>query len=575
MAETKSALSYVPGGSSEAEEVNRRYMEAQQKLLDTLDARKNRLFDPVLLAMAEGFLAPTQSGRFGEALGRVAGNVNKAQAALAKEDQELAQLRLQLAQQGLTMQQQKEREATLKMMFGEPAPSSPAAAIAAGPGVTPGVPPARPSGASLPPGAPPGASAALAEQPPGTEGIQGVPTMPPNPDIANKKMLLAAAIRDPSKSTFDIAKELRDLQASRYKTTEKGVLDLATGLFYATKGPADVTPVQVQIRTLPGMQGQTISVSTDIARDYNAALQEALKGSPDRLRSFERMLVSTFPDKGVDKGVEKGAGKGEEKPVDPRVEAAVRQLTGPQRIATTQETEAGAAAAKETAVLTAKDKVQRTAAMMENGLKASENLVPVQQLKEFSQGPNANRIFGPFTNPKLLSQVVRLAETGVGMSGFNIGIPAVRDVVNNLKLNPEEQRDLQLVGQLMIRLQMSMTPAERGPGSVTEFERRLFAQSRITPDDTPATVRAKIDSMLRTYKYQIEVADRLQQTGMQYDDLIRTPEGSSMYKNYLQDMTNLVGNLPTPKPSSAMPGSRKASPNNPDRKKIDTLLGGR
>lgn len=565
MPEAKSALSYVPGESAEAQEVNRRYMEAQQKLLETLDARKNRLFDPVLLAMAEGFLAPTQSGRFGEALGRVAGNVNKAEAARAKEDQELAQLRLQLAQQGLTMQQQKEREATLRTMFGEPAPSSPAAAIAAGTGVTPKAP-AGP-GAGLPPGAPPGASVALAEQPPGTEGIQGVPTMPPNPDVANKKMLLAAAIRDPSKSTFDIAKELRDLQASRYKTTEKGVLDLATGLFYATKGPADVTPVQVQIRTLPGMQGQTISVSTDIARDYNAALQEALKGSPDKLRSLERMLVSTFP--------EQGGRKVEEKPGDPRVEAAVRQVTSPQRIATTQETEAGAAAAKETAVLTAKDKVQRTSTMMENGLKASENLIPVQQLKEFAQGPNANRIFGPFTNPNILSQVVRLAETGVGMSGFNLGIPAVRDVVNNLKLNPEEQRDMQLVGQLMIRLQMGITSAERGPGAVSNFERELFAKSKITQDDTPATVRAKIDSMIRMYKYQQDIADRIQETGMQYDDLIRTPEGRSLYKSYLQDMTNLVGNLPTPRPSPAMPGGRKASPDNADRKKIDALLGGR
>ena len=57
--------------------------QAQQELLESLDRRKNPQkdsflgLDPKWLAVAQGFLAPTRTGSFGEALGNVAGNINK------------------------------------------------------------------------------------------------------------------------------------------------------------------------------------------------------------------------------------------------------------------------------------------------------------------------------------------------------------------------------------------------------------------------------------------------------------------------------------------------------------------
>ena len=64
--------SYLPGEDSETLEANRRYQEALTRLTESLDNRKNRFFDPVMLAAAQGFLAPTQTGGFGESLGNVA-----------------------------------------------------------------------------------------------------------------------------------------------------------------------------------------------------------------------------------------------------------------------------------------------------------------------------------------------------------------------------------------------------------------------------------------------------------------------------------------------------------------------
>ena len=42
------------------------YLDAQKNARDKYDERNNRLFDPTLLAMAQGFLAPTKTGGFGE-----------------------------------------------------------------------------------------------------------------------------------------------------------------------------------------------------------------------------------------------------------------------------------------------------------------------------------------------------------------------------------------------------------------------------------------------------------------------------------------------------------------------------
>lgn len=83
---------------SAGDDAEQKYQEALSQLMERLDTRKNRMFDPTLLAMAQGFLGPSQTGSFGEALGRVAEKVGASQQQQEKEDLDIAQLRLQVAQ---------------------------------------------------------------------------------------------------------------------------------------------------------------------------------------------------------------------------------------------------------------------------------------------------------------------------------------------------------------------------------------------------------------------------------------------------------------------------------------------
>jgi hypothetical protein len=68
-----------------------------QEELETALTNRQQLFDPVLLAMAQGFLAPTKTGKFGEALGNVAAQVAPAQQAEEKRMLENIAMRRDLA----------------------------------------------------------------------------------------------------------------------------------------------------------------------------------------------------------------------------------------------------------------------------------------------------------------------------------------------------------------------------------------------------------------------------------------------------------------------------------------------
>jgi hypothetical protein len=545
------------------EEYQRKYQEALDRVTQSLDARKNRLFDPTLLAMAEGFLAPTRTGSFGESLGIAAGKLRGAEEAEFKREQELAQAQLGLAQQGMQLEQQRARQRFLAGMMPGAAPSGappqPGAQPPGQPTVPPGAQPATPmgtpAGAAQPlgqPGAaqlPAGSQAAVAQQPPGTEGIKGEPFMPPNPNIANRVNFLRAAMMDPSKGVLDLAKELEDLERKRYMETPEGMVDLAAGLIYRTKKP-DIAPVAVQLRTIPGLEGQTIDVSTPIARDLNDALNEAMRGNPARLRQLEADLVKSYA----------------EQPAAPSQGAP----SGPGRVMTRAEAEAKASAQKEKAGIRAKGEATRTEDAFNSGRAASDSIPDLMQLKTLATGPTSDRILGPLTTPSVLNQLVVLAESGVGMSGFNVGVPAIRQAALNMRLSPEEMRDYQLVGQLLVKMQLGIPASERGPGSMSNFERELIASSKITRDDTPATVRTKVEGMLLSAKYREQIADRLNETGLDYDAFIRSAEGKKLMNDYREAASNLISRLPAPRASSRSPAKPDVSA---ARREADKLTG--
>lgn len=92
------------------------YRDAQQRLLESLEGRK-QLFDPTLLAMAQGFLSPTKTGSFGEALGNVAAQVTPVQAAEEKRAQDIAKMKFELAKQDIEQNRAARQQNMLSRMY--------------------------------------------------------------------------------------------------------------------------------------------------------------------------------------------------------------------------------------------------------------------------------------------------------------------------------------------------------------------------------------------------------------------------------------------------------------------------
>lgn len=96
---------------------DQRYQEASAQLEQALSSRKNRLFDPTLLAMAQGLLGPTQTGGFGEAIGRAAEKVGASEAQQQKEDIDIAKMRLDMARAGREMEREKGIEQAIPSLY--------------------------------------------------------------------------------------------------------------------------------------------------------------------------------------------------------------------------------------------------------------------------------------------------------------------------------------------------------------------------------------------------------------------------------------------------------------------------
>lgn len=128
---TKAPLGSLYAEGPEEQKLADEIKGSYAKLREALEARQNPLFDPVLLAMSQGFLTPTKTGSFGEVLGNVAAQIGPAQQAEQKRAQEIAAMKMELAQNELAQRQATRTEGAFRGLLESMAPSAPAGAAPA------------------------------------------------------------------------------------------------------------------------------------------------------------------------------------------------------------------------------------------------------------------------------------------------------------------------------------------------------------------------------------------------------------------------------------------------------------
>lgn len=285
MAEPKGGLAYIPGDDPSAIAANKAYQDALERLNKSLEARQNRMFDPTMLALAEGFLTPGRTGSFGESLGVAAGKMRAAEEAEGKQEMEIAQAKLGLAERGIALEQQRQRE----RQFREAIEGAPGGVSAGDPA---GVPSGGQAGAEIPQRPEDRLAQAVSDTPPAVQGMVGIQVFPPTQNLVTSRSLLMQRYREGKMSLGDALAEAAKLENDRYVFRDNSVLDKLTGrMFFSPTGGTQ------RIMTSKG----PMELPTDLIR----------LGRPELIEQYIKNLPSTAEVAGREAGARAGAERGE------------------------------------------------------------------------------------------------------------------------------------------------------------------------------------------------------------------------------------------------------------------------
>ena len=515
----KETIGYLPGQDLGDIAVTREYQEALRTMLDSLDARKNQMFDPQMLALAEGFLKPTQTGSFGESLGYAVAGARQAGELEAKRARELAEARLGLAGQQVALQRQKARERMFQQAMGEPT-SAPAAA-----GEGEGAPPPS-AGATGPSGGPVGASdvATGVAQAGAGRLMGGIPLTPPDKSIPTYRQFMAQQAQDPTISFAQAQKNWQDLQAKLIEVREGHVYNKGTGILYPSS-TGEVVERQ--------LAGQTYKVPKIWASHYDVA-------DPQTRRMMEREYLSGGADVGAGSGAAPGA-------VGPKSESQ-QALEKIQRETRAQEL--------------AKTAAQREAEAMPK-LETAMRLDQVTRrlMNYVSQSKQA---FGIFQRPDWMSAIGGLINDGIAAGQTRVAMGGFEDFVRK-NLDGIKQADLDNISRAVgdfaeLELQFRRLYLTN-QGAVSNMEAEVVRRVPGTVSDSPQSLMTKIKLLQMRAQHERKVGEtwremKRQNRDLSYLDFEISPVYETMLKQYDDALLKEFGDESTPPARSAAPAAR-------------------
>lgn len=578
-------LTYVAGPDPETLKANQAYQDALTRLTESLEGRKNRMFDPQLLALAEGLLTPGRTGSFFEGLGTAAGKMRQAEELEEKRAQEIAQAQLGLAEKGLSLAQMRQREKMYReLLGGQPGELLSGAPAGAAPSA-PSAPATRPT--ALQEGTPQAEFARVENPnipPPGMTGpnVKFIQISQPTGTMLSERGFLLQSMLE-GKPVSDAMDKARQFNKDRYQFRDNRVYDSATGRLYfydtgetvkiatsqgemsvpravAMEGKAaveawvkglpspaelagkeagakalaerQVSPDTVD-RFIPGMGNQ--SLPKDLAARYDEAAAKFGRNSSQAMQVVAPYL-------GTSKAGEAGGTAPDGQPVQPTT------LGVPSK----QEQETAQRVANLTAEDRAKYENEKRREVLDNSDRATPNMSRAMIFRQYADAPDAKDMFGIFSNNEVRSLVARLVEQGVGVTGpggrFAVGIPEFQTIVRNLRLNPQQQAKFQVALQLMTESQIMMSQYTKG--AVSNYEQQLFGRAGINPEDVPGSMRMKADMITLRGQFDKDIAAKFEESNQGIREFKRSDWYKNRLRQYDEDLSKIAnGNRLVPRAS--------------------------
>lgn len=448
---------------------------ATQRVMQAYSARQNLGYDPVMMGFGQAMLA--SKGNFGEGLGAGIKGAQEAQQRTRELDIEEAQAQLTIAQAQREQQNAMRSQGAFISTIGGGAPK-------------PAI----------------GSTSGEAGQPAASGQPAGVPV---TIDSALKYAAMFPMAKENAKLLMDAARAGLD----RYLISQNGtVFDKMTSKYLS--------------QDIPG-QAQT-DYSTPLGR-YKMTANEysKLQAAQDKGLGNEWMEAFKYGSTKLVDDVVSGAST---KPLEL---AKIPEGKKPQRLSEAeQETQA------ELRKSATGQEAARRKAIVDNADEADSSIELAQQFRAFADDPDAKLYQGILSNDKTMSAIIKLAQSGIGVPGFSIGIPEIETVVKNLNLKGEAQAKAQVYAMLIVQMQLSKTKYMKG--SVSNYEQGLMGRAGVGPDDTPDSVRAKADMLERRGTFDKDVARLYQKVGGNVSDFKQTDDYMTLKKQYLEDLKGLA-----------------------------------
>jgi hypothetical protein len=519
------------------EDADTKYQSALERIQAALTARENPSIDPVMLAMAQGFLTPGKTGSFAEGLGGAAGNVIPVVAQKQKDAMDNAQMRLQLAQ---AEREQARKTQGLQYLNDRDQPT------------------ASPTGEAPTSGATPkGDDSGLA-----VKTSKGMLT----PRQISKIMFINPELGKVLEAEYKMELDATSVQAggsyNKRTDTYKPFGGKTTVQRFAPADPAT------------GRKAMNIDMSEQDAIEYDNARAsgnyKALSQLIDRYTTFPTPPV-VAPITGATPSEAKST---EVTPVGRPVSMPLGALN-PTELKQQQELDLASQKAENEAL--SKGRADRTSAKINAGNDAGSRRQTAQVIQDLFQGEGMDQVTGVLERPGFLSGVLKLAEDGINLGrGFSISVPQVRDIFTANKINlpkiageTRQQYDqrvdtviskTQQALSLFAQVTFGLRSLAAGQGSISNFEQVIFDRMGPSVRDTYQTIMAKTKHMEERAKFDETLKNALVDGNMSFDKFSRTPEYTDLVKNYDTAIRGIYTNVKFPDPvKPTSPSTKKSS----------------
>jgi hypothetical protein len=489
----------LSGTSPEDEEYKADFKKSQADLKAALAARENQLFDPVLLALSQGFAAPTKSGGFGESLGTAAGLASQAAIGQQKSAAENAQMRMQLAQMGLEQGRKEKAQNMVSGLFNKPAEGAPAVGATAGAPVAESAqPPAQPTG--------------------GMRSITGA-------DIFK--------ISQFDKELGDSLAKAVAVDRDRFKISQNGIVfDSGTEKYLNIPIPGQT---QSKFDTPFGSFNMT-------PNEYAQLGQAMSQGKGKEWMDMWRQGKIDVSGKPVAGAVPSPAG------APPPAGAPSPNVVGRQ---TVSDADTAAAAKREEALATVKTRAAQTTEV-KDAAKAAVTLIPLyDRADKLLKTRGIETALGVLEKPDFLAQIGTIADEGIRVGPYAINAPSVRKIVTNFTQDQNVINALTELGQVEAMWQFAQRKGLGSGTSVSNMEQQLVNAMGPNFKDPKDAYTKKLQFMREKANFEQLLGKELFRTGKQYEDYVNSSDFDRIFADYRTRLER-IGEVKVPRVGGAV-----------------------